>query len=389
MRPGRLTAIWLAIVIAMTMLIVLRLTDVLPGDTLDFVVGLGGLALSFSTLGMLILRTNPGHRIGTLFMVLAADETVVEAMRLVATSMDPHSHIAGGVAIFEEALRVAGLTGAAVVILMFPTGRLLSPRWRIAVGLLAVVTVLGALNNALTPGVMSGVPPVVNPWATPGTARIARAIAPAASLGGIVILAAAASLIIRLRTSSERERRQVKVFALSVLFVVVTIVGCTVALPNQMNNGLLGSLVWQLPWIVPPAAAAYAIVRHGLFDIDRFISRTVSYAVITVVLAGTFAGIVLVPSAAVGATGAPSWLIAVATLAVVVLFQPLRGRIQRAVDQRFNRARYDAVNTVQAFAARLRDEIDMDALETELSEVVARTMQPRHVGLWLTPSRRS
>jgi len=383
----RVTALWLVIVASMIAALALHLTGVFPGDTIDYIGGLAGLAITFSTLSVLILRDNPKHRIAIFFLALACNEAVVVWMRLIATSMDPHSKVAGTIGIVEEGLRTAGVAGAGALILFFPTGRLVSKGWRIVVGALVVLPLTATVGQLATPGKLDGLPPVLNPWATNATAAISRVLAPASGLGGVAILAACASLVVRYRRSNESGRRQIKAFSISVIFVVVLIVGLNLTLPDQMNNGLLGSLVWQLPFIVPPAVIAFAIMRHGLFDIDRVISRTVSYAIITVVLAGVFAGIVLVPSGVVGATGAPSSLVAVATLAVVVLFQPLRGRVQRAVDRRFNRARYDAMLTLETFAARLREEVDIEMLRTELGRVVETTMQPAHVGLWLAPSR--
>src|SRR5439155_21107708 len=131
---------------------------------------------------------------------------------------------------------------------------------------------------ALMPGVIDGLPPVQNPWATQATGTIARALEPAGGLVGVAFLAAAASLVFRYRRAAWAEREQIKLFAVAVGSVIVLIVGLSVGLPKQIT-GLLGSLVWQLPFILPPAAIAYAIVRRGLFDIDRIVSRTVSYAI--------------------------------------------------------------------------------------------------------------
>jgi hypothetical protein len=120
-----------------------------------------------------------------------------------------------------------------------------------------------------------------------------------------------------------------------------------------------------------------------LFDIDRIISRTLSYAAVTAILGGTFALVALVPTAIVGTGKRPDWVVAAATLVVAALFRPVRRRVQDAVDHRFNRKRYDAEHTVEAFASRLREQIDIDALGAELTDVVQRTMQPSGVSLWI------
>jgi hypothetical protein len=133
---------------------------------------------------------------------------------------------------------------------------------------------------------------------------------------------------------------------------------------------------------------AVAVLRYRLYDIDRLINRTLVYGALTAVLGLGYAGAVLVLGQLFGGvTGdPPTWAIAGATLAVAALFQPARRRIQTAVDRRFNRRKYDAAKTIEAFSARLREQIDLHTLSTELLAVVDQTMEPTHVSLWLRPS---
>jgi uncharacterized membrane protein YbhN (UPF0104 family) len=149
----------------------------------------------------------------------------------------------------------------------------------------------------------------------------------------------------------------------------------------------LGNLPWVMV-IALPVAVGIAILRYRLYDIDRLINRTLVYGLLTAILGLGYAGIVLLLGQVFGGVGGnpPSWAVAGATLAVAALFQPARRHIQAAVDRRFNRRKYNAAKTVDAFRARLRDEVDLDALSFELMAVVDQTMQPSQSSLWLRPS---
>jgi hypothetical protein len=138
-------------------------------------------------------------------------------------------------------------------------------------------------------------------------------------------------------------------------------------------------------FIAFPVSVATAILRYRLYDIDRIINRTLAYGLLTALLAGLYAGTVLLLGQLFGGIGGepPSWAIAGVTLGVAALFQPARHRIQNAVDRRFNRRRYDAAKTIEAFATRLRGEIDLDTLSAELLAVVDQTMQPTKASVWL------
>jgi hypothetical protein len=151
-------------------------------------------------------------------------------------------------------------------------------------------------------------------------------------------------------------------------------------------SGMPGRRLCSL-WAIP-AAIGMAILRYRLYDIDRLINRTLVYGLLTALLAGVYAGVVLVLGQLARGIGdePPTWAVAGATLAVAALFQPARRRIQAVVDRRFNRRKYDAAKTIEAFSARLRDETDLDTLLAELLAVVDQTMQPTRASLWLRPS---
>jgi hypothetical protein len=208
-------------------------------------------------------------------------------------------------------------------------------------------------------------------------------------VAGLVISAAAPFL--RFRRAGYQQRQQLKwvafTVAVSVLSVLVGL-GLGQLFPGVLVIGLLGLLGFIGAVVGIPVAVAVAILRHRLYDIDRVINRTLVYGLLTILLAGIYAGVVLVVGQVFGGIGeeAPSWTVAAATLAVAALFQPARRSVQAVVDRRFNRRKYDAARTVEAFSARLRDELDLDALSAELLTVVDQTMQPTTASLWLRPS---
>jgi hypothetical protein len=262
--------------------------------------------------------------------------------------------------------------------LLFPDGRLLSRRWRIVAWLSAVVIFLSCLGTALGRP-LDDYPELVNPLAAPEPfVGIFDVLAGALSFFPLVIGLSVASLIIRARRADPIEREQIKWIA---YVGAVLVVGTALTLFTPLVD--LWPFLIFLPLSAIPIASAIAIYRYRLFDIDRLISRTVSYALITVILGALFVLVALVPTILVGGDDSPDWLIAIGTLVIVAFFRPVRRRVQGAVDRRFNRARYNATQTIESFSARLRDEVDLDALGAELRSVVSRTMQPAHVSLWV------
>jgi hypothetical protein len=197
-----------------------------------------------------------------------------------------------------------------------------------------------------------------------------------------LLAAAVVSLVVRFRRSRGVERQQLKWFTYAgALVLLVPLIGSVV--PS------LGNAAFVLV-IVLPIAVGIAILRYRLYDIDRLINRTLVYGLLTALLAGVYAGAVLVLGQVFGGVRGipPSWAVAGATLGVAAVFQPARRRIQQAVDRRFNRRKYDAARTVEAFSVRLREEVDLDALSAELLAVVDQTIQPTRASLWLRPADR-
>jgi hypothetical protein len=342
---------------------------------------------AFMVVGALIVAHRPGNAIGWLFTAIA----------LLAFT----GQLANEYAIYASVTRPGSLPGASMVAwygswpwylvlalaliftpLLFPTGRLLSPRWRpvawLAGAATATLTVLAALQAELEPAPDR---PIANPI---GIAAVENPEQSPVGVGlfiTLVVLAAVAlgSLAIRFRRSRGEERQQLKWFTYAGALALPAAVLATFV------NNTVGNLIFASPIVFVPVAAGIAILRYRLYEIDRLINRTLVYGLLTALLAGVYAGAVLVLGQVFGGVGRdpPSWVVAGATLAVAALFQPARRRIQAVVDRRFNRRKFDAAKTVEAFSLRLRDEVDLEALSAELLAVADQTMQPTTASLWL------
>jgi hypothetical protein len=189
-----------------------------------------------------------------------------------------------------------------------------------------------------------------------------------------------AATIVRFRRAHGDERQQLKWMTYGVAIWVVW-VPVTALVGGDLGEG---DVSFALTIAVLPAATAIAMFKHRLYEIDRVISRTLVYGALTVILGGAYAGLVLAGQALFSSfAGGSDLAIAVSTLVVAALFLPLRARVQRVVDRRFYRRRYDAQRTLEAFGARLREQVELETLQTELRTVVDETMQPSHASLWL------
>jgi hypothetical protein len=223
-----------------------------------------------------------------------------------------------------------------------------------------------------------------NPLAVPALARVLVVPAVAGVVAVMVsLLVGALSLVVRFRRAQGVERLQLRWLAYAAalaagLLLVALFAGFLLAKDEVVFVSL------ALGVALLPLATGAAILQYRLFDLDRIISRTLAYGLLTVLLGLGYAAVVLGLGRLLGRDS--SLAVAAATLAVAALFQPLRRRVQAAVDRRFNRRRYDAARTVEGFAARLRDQVDLDALHGELLTVVDQTMQPAQAHLWLRPA---
>ena len=336
---------------------------------------------TYATLGALIVSRRPGNVIGWLFLGFGLCTGLqLLSGQYAAVALSSGALTAGAVAAWLSTLvQIAAILSLQFLVMLFPTGKLPSPRWRPLVWIAgtSIVVVVGAL--ALQPGPMTeGYGPVTNPF---GVEAAAKVLGMLGATGGVTALAcfvaAIVSLIVRFYRSRGEERLQLKwfVYAATLGFLAIGIIG----------EGIIGELVWIMAPLSLPVSAGIAILKYRLYAIDVIINRTLVYGSLTATLVMVYFGGVTATQALVRyLTGQQSTLAVVAsTLLIAGLFNPLRRRIQGFIDRRFYRRKYDTRKTLEAFSSKLRDETDLEALNDDLVGVVAETMQPAHVSLWL------
>ncbi|HEV3376044.1 MAG TPA: hypothetical protein VG126_02065 [Thermoleophilaceae bacterium] len=346
--------------------------------------------VAFAALGALVASRRPGNPIGWILCVSPLCLAFTELARnwyvhtLIA---EPGSlPLASGLMWAANWAWIPGFMPLlTLLLLLFPDGHVPSLRWR-SVGWLAVAAMgLLIVGYALAPGPLEDYPRVDNPVGISGAAGDVLEIFQGVGFPFFALAATGsmASLVVRFRRSHGVERQQLKWMAAAAALVVAA------WLVNAFFDQVLGediSLILPLALLALPAAATTAILRYRLYDLGLVVNRTLVYGALTATLAGAYIGSVLLLQLALDPLTSDSGLaIAGSTLAVAALFRPARRRIQELVDRRFYRRRYDAARTVEGFSARLRDEVELDALSGELRAVVSETVQPAHVSLWLRP----
>ena len=356
-------------------------------------------SVGYSTVGAVIVpRMPPGNLIGWLFCAIGLLWAVIHfsgEYAIYALLAAPGSLPAGEVASWVYCWLWVPDFGLIVFLgLVFPNGRLPSARWRWFARLSALLTLVGAVLAAFSPGrIVLGLSSIRNPL---GIDSLPNAYKPVQALMLVLIGVAAASLLVRRLYARGLERQQIK------WFTYATAVATSGALLKYIISEPL-DLVW-ISWVGQalvliglagiPIAMGIAITRYRLYEIDTLINRTLVYGALTATLVALyFVGIVVLQRVFVLLTGQHSTLAVVAsTLLIAALFTPLRRSIQGFIDMRFYRRKYDTKKTLQTFSAQLRNETDLDALSDDLVGVVRETMQPAHVSLWLrhgtTPKRK-
>jgi hypothetical protein len=354
---------------------------------------LGLLLMGYATTGALIASRHPHNAVGWVLLAVAVTFGIQAlAETYLWTGLDAGRSAVGWVSgwVWLVWMVVLGV----FLPLVFPTGRLLSPRWRWVAWTGLVSLFLFCIGIGLRPGAidLETRPSVVNPLGV--TALPGELFRTAEDIGTLLfvtaVIGAVTSLPIRLRRAHGVERQQLKWFT---LVGVLTLTGLAVAglsetLLPRPSAEVVGTAAWMTflagALLGIPFTVAVAILRHRLYDIDRIINKALVYGALTAALLATYIASVLVLGRILDPlTGDSALAVAASTLAVAALFRPGRRGIQRAVDRRFYRSRYDAARTLADFTTRLRHELDLDTVSDDLRSAAEQTLQPTHVTLWL------
>jgi hypothetical protein len=337
--------------------------------------------VAFAALGTMVVSREPRNAVGWVLVVIPLSLGVLIVSDRLFWLIALNSGATGGAAAYAAWLAnwawiPAIVPTFTILPLLFPTGETVSRRWRVLLWTALAAGIATFAGTAFAPGPLDAFRGVDNPISidSPVVAIVGR-------VGFFVLvptaLASIVSLGVRFRRSHGVERQQLK-------WVVAAAALLPVAFTGAGFGGKAGFLILTSGLLVVAGAVAIAMLRYRLYDIDVVINRALVYGALSAMLAATYLGTVLLLQVLIAPLTEKSDLaIAGSTLAVAGLFRPARRRIQATVDRRFYRSRYDAARTLEAFGARLRDEVDLETLTVELRAVIGSTMQPSHVTLWL------
>jgi hypothetical protein len=338
-------------------------------------------------IGLLLVFRVPGNVLGPIALGFA----LLDGMQLCSGALA--TYLAGGAN--ARGAAVDRLTGVSVVaqmavvggLLVFtqlaPDGRLVTRRWRALLAVTVSTIAFVAATNLTDDAVAHGAVPAASaplPALPVGMRHVTNAVSYVVLV--VVVGGTVASLVVRWRRADDMQRQQLKLVVYAavtaaVLGVVLQPIG-SVVWPNAR---LAGTLMWAVIPTILPVSIAAAVLRYRLYDIDRIVSRTASYAVVTAVVVGGYVGLVALIESVIGFSS--SVAVAASTLTAAAAFQPLRRWVQRGVDRKFDRAAYDARRTVDAFAARLRDQVDVDAVRADLLATASASIAPTSASLWV------
>ena len=374
-------------VVLVAITVALGLLDGFVGGVVVVLLLFAAMALGLGVIGALIVARQQGNAVGWLFLLSSAGVALSNtSFEYLALSQDHYALTLPGTVLaawLNTWVMLPSLVAMVILVpLLFPTGHLPSARWR-PVGLLALAGIVSTTIGAAT--VPGPLPPtgVNNPIGIRPPEPIVAIAGGIDTVSGLIVFSlTVAALVWRYRHGTPRERLQLRWFAYPAALAVIGI-----GLANIVDLGPLSDAAWLGALVAVtmlPFAVGIAILRHQLFDIDRIVSRTVSYAIVTGILGATFAGIVIALDTGLSSLASGnSMAVAGATLVVFALFQPLRRRIQAAVDRRFDRGRYDGARLLTALGERLRDEVDLTTIGADVLAAVDVAVRPANVVLWL------
>ena len=345
--------------------------------------------VTFGVVGALVAVRRPANPIGWLFLgfALLGSLTMV-AQGLAgpsgATSHTPTTDPGSGTIVEQWAAWFSmlwvemAMTPILVAIMLFPNGRLVSRRWRWAVWLTCLTFLFGTLLTGLSDvNRTNNYPDIYDPVTPLSGVHLLSVYYAYQTVGLACLVLAGSSLVVRFRRSDTIQRLQIK----WVVFATVIFLGGFFAFLGNENGPVLAFIMFS-PLV--PIAIGAAILRYRLFDIDRLISRTTSYVLVSAVVVVVY--LVVVWAATSILPGSSTLAVAAATLTAAAVFRPVLIRVQAIIDRRFNRARYDAVLTVEGFGGQLRNEIDPDRVMVELTETIQATVEPNSLSVWLAGS---
>jgi hypothetical protein len=356
---------------------------------------------AYPVIGSLIVTQRPSNTVGWIFCAIGLGTAITSfSAGYVQQALAAHADAqltTGLIDALGNAVWPLNIGLGSLLLLLFPDGRPLARRWRLIVWIDIVAIVALSLSSLLQPGPLETNGRVVNPLGLQAAGPVISAV----DVMGTVLLLPLASLaiisvIVRYRRASGVQRQQIKWFAYGAALMALIIAGtnfvAVLLAPNGQNtaNNTPSTIGFALGFVMLPLGAGIGVLRYRLYDIDVIINRTLVYGSLTALLAGVYFGSVIgmqqLARLLVGAQGAQNPLIIVlSTLLIAALFQPLRTRLQRAIDRRFYRAKYDAAKTIERFTATLRQQVEFDELSAHLEDAVRETMQPTSVSLWLRP----
>jgi hypothetical protein len=405
-RPGRLSFAMIAASVTASAAVALAMDVVLVRYATDLSVRVllgaaifNGTGIMQSVVGGIIEWRRPGNAIGRLMMLAGPLYAIVTAGWTIGSTLeslvDPEVY-----RVFSWTVTLLSWPAVALIAgwipILFPTGALPGPRWRVPAGVLLSLTSVGLVAMSLRPGPpgFEGVD-LINPFgfeAWPGFLQPFVDAVPFALLG--TLLLAMVAVISRYRRGDRVVRLQIRWFVAAVAIVPVSLLGILLELglraagafdgQAEAPNGLAFALVTDAGILAMPIAIGIAVTRYRLYEIDRLISRTIGWALVTGVLVAVFGGMVIGLQAVLDRVMQGETLaVAASTLIAFALFQPIRRRVQTTVDRRFDRARYDGERTAAAFSERLREQVDLVGLEADIAGVVDDALRPTSVGLWI------